>query len=353
MEKIDLYQVPLDISIRGALKQMDKTGLGMVVCVNQDGNVVGIATDGDFRRAILRGISLEREVSAIINRNFHFLEEDYDKQEALRLLKKIGGRPLPLLKNKKLLDVVKSQDLIETTDKMAAAESALNIPAVIMAGGKGTRLDPFTRVLPKPLIPIGERTIIEIIMDNFNQFGINEYYISINHKGKMIKAYFEDNAPNMSISYLEESIPLGTAGALKLLGDRVKGDFFVSNCDIIVRANYHSLYEFHRENNFSLTLIASMQHHVVPYGVCEIEEGGLLREIREKPEYDFLVNTGFYLLNADLLQYIPSDTRLDMPDLIKILQEKKISVGVYPVSQRSWIDIGQWSQYKQAIEKLI
>ena len=222
-----------------------------------------------------------------------------------------------------------------------------------MAGGKGTRLDPFTRVLPKPLIPIGERTIIEIIMDNFSQFGIREYYISINHKGKMIKAYFEDNTPDVTISYLEENAPLGTAGALKLLGDTVQGDFFVSNCDIIVRADYRSIYDFHKENNFALTLIASMQHHVIPYGVCEIEEGGALREIREKPEYDFLVNTGFYLLSADILKHIPADTRFDMPDLIKILQSNQLSVGVYPVSEKSWIDIGQWSQYKQAIEKLI
>ena len=221
-----------------------------------------------------------------------------------------------------------------------------------MAGGKGTRLAPFTYILPKPLIPIGEKPVIEIIIDEYIKFGVNNFFISVNHKANMIKAYFEDINHEYSIGYVIEDKPLGTAGSLKYLEGKIDSDFFVSNCDIIIKENYNSIYDFHKKNDNILTLVSSMQHHTIPYGVCEIENGGTLKSITEKPQYDFLVNTGMYILSPEALKYIPENEFFHITHLIEKLKDDGKKVGVFPVSEKSWIDIGQWTEYKKAVEFL-
>ena len=156
-----------------------------------------------------------------------------------------------------------------------------------MAGGKGKRMDPFTRILPKPLIPLGDEPIIKIIMDEFNKFGIVNFYISLNEKAKMIKAYFHDHSSPYTIQFIDEEEPLGTAGALKYLKGKLDAPFFVSNCDIVLHANYKSILDFHTKGSYALTLVASMRHFTIPYGVCDVINDGELVEIKEKPEYDF------------------------------------------------------------------
>jgi len=207
-----------------------------------------------------------------------------------------------------------------------------------MAGGKGTRLDPFTKVLPKPLIPIGERTIIDIIMDKFYQNGIKEFYISINHKSRMIKSYFEEANTKFIIHYLEENQPLGTAGSLKLLEGKIEGSLLVSNCDIIIDTDYSEIIEFHEKKKYDMTIVGSFRHYVIPYGVCEISNGGSLKEIREKPEYDFLVNTGMYVLEPDVLVPIPVNKFYHITDLINEYLKRQEKVGVYPISEK-WYQI--------------
>jgi NDP-sugar pyrophosphorylase family protein len=229
----------------------------------------------------------------------------------------------------------------------------LNLPVVIMVGGKGTRLDPFTRILPKALIPLGETPIIEVIMDKFSVYGVKEYYISVNHKHKMIKAYFEDRKSKYNVSYIDEDKPLGTAGAIKLLENKINTPFFVSNCDIIINCDYSAIMKFHQDKKHMLTLIASMQHHTVQYGVCEIENDGSLFKIKEKPEYDFLVNTGMYIMNPEIMSYIPDNSYFDMTDLIEAIKEEKHTIGIYPVSEKSWIDVGQWEEYNNANKLVI
>lgn len=221
-----------------------------------------------------------------------------------------------------------------------------------MAGGKGTRLDPFTRILPKALIPVGEKPVIEIIMDEYARYGMKNFHISVNSKSKMIKAYFGDQDSDYNISFIDEDKPLGTAGALRFLKDKFDNPFFVSNCDIIVRNNYYDILQFHKDGRYDLTVVGSMQHRTIPYGVCKFENGGLLKSIQEKPEYDFLVNTGMYLLNPHILRYIPENTYFDMTELINVLQKKAHKVGVYPVSEKSWVDIGQLTEYRTTIREL-
>lgn len=351
MKNLNKYIVYQNENIRDAIKKMDKGGIGFVVCADSCENVIGVISDGDFRRAILNGISLSENVLQITNKNFKHLTKGYLKENVLGLFRKTVVQHIPVLENGKLREIIMKEDFFHNKDK-EKGRAVLNTPVVIMAGGKGTRLDPFTRILPKALIPIGNKSIIEIIMDEYAKYGMTNFYISVNHKAQIIKAYFEDKDIGYKIKYIDESQLLGTVGALKLLENKLDSTFFVSNCDIIIKDNYNTIYEFHENEKFDLTLIASMQHNRLPYGVCEIENGGKLSEIREKPEYDFLVITGMYLIEPNVLKLIPQNEKFDMTDLIQKMQDKGLSVGVYPVSEKSWVDIGQWEKYKKSLHQL-
>jgi NDP-sugar pyrophosphorylase family protein len=221
-----------------------------------------------------------------------------------------------------------------------------------MAGGKGFRLDPFTRVLPKPLIPLGDEPIIKVIMDEFSKFGMNDFYISLRDKERMVRAYFYDHESGYQIQYIREKEPLGTAGALKHLEGKIKEPFFVSNCDIIIRTDYSAFYDFHKNGGYALTMVGSMRQFTIPYGVCDTDNSGLLQSIREKPKYDFLVSTGLYLLEPEVIRYIPEGESFNMTDLISKVQDNGLKIGIFPVSEGSWTDVGQLSEYKEIINKL-
>jgi len=351
MEKLSKYIVYQNQSIRDAIRAMDKGGIGFVVCVGSDENVIGVISDGNFRRAVLSGVSLDENVLEIANKDFKYLTKGYLGRDVLDLFRETVIQHIPVLENGKLIDIITEEGYFGIKGR-GTGRDALNIPVVIMAGGKGTRLDPFTRILPKPLIPIGDKAVIEVIMGEYAKYGISNFYISVNYKAQMIKAYFEDQDIGYGIEYVDESHVLGTAGSLKYLENKIDSPFFVSNCDIIIKDNYSKIFEFHRDRNFDLTLVASMQHHTVPYGVCEIGNDGHLKEIREKPEYDFLVNAGMYLLQPSICRLIPKDECFDMTDLISKAQETGLSVGVYPISEKSYIDVGQLREYRKALELL-
>jgi NDP-sugar pyrophosphorylase family protein len=256
-----------------------------------------------------------------------------------------------VLENGKMVELLLRENAASARGTRAEVEMS-NVEVVIMAGGLGTRLKPFTTIFPKPLTPVGDRSIIEVIMDKFARYGMTRFRLSVGHKVKLLKAYLEDANLGYSIAYVNEEKPLGTAGALSKMVGQINDTFFVSNCDIIVDDNYAAMYEYHRKQGFSLTVICSMQHHTIPYGVCDIEEGGVLKGIKEKPQYDFLVNTGFYVLEPETLGLIPQDSRFDMTDLIFKLQESGKKVGVFPVSEKAWVDIGQLDEYMKTLERL-
>lgn len=345
------YIVSADLSIRDSLIHLDKNGEGILV-IYKDSRVYGIVTDGDIRRAILAEIDLTKKIITITNTEFIYISRETDNYEIEDKFKNTKARHLPVIEDGELIDVVLEEKYFLKGEGVKSKMILPKIPVVIMAGGKGTRLDPFTRVLPKPLIPIGNDPIIKHIMDRFSLFGLKEYYIAINEKGRMIKAYFYDNDLDYSIKYIEEKIPLGTAGALRFMMGKIQNPFFVTNCDIIIKGDYSSILEFHKKNNYAITIVGSMHHHSIPYGVCEIKNGGDLIEIKEKPSYDILVNTGFYIIDPIVLQYIPENKYFDMTDLINIVKSVNLPVGVYPVSKNSWIDIGQWSEYHEAVDLL-
>lgn len=350
MKEVGKYIISIKHSIRDAVKKMDEGGLSFCVCVDDEDKAIGVITDGDFRHAVHNGIQLDENVTKIINRNFYYVQKNYTNEEVEKIFNNTIVHQIPVLENGKLLDIISIGKFYDK-DK-GKKKRILNNPVVIMAGGKGTRLDPFTRILPKPLIPLGNDPVIKVIMDEFYKFGISHFYISLQEKERMIMAYFHDHTLGYNIEYVREDKPLGTAGALQHLEEKMKGSFFVSNCDIIIHTDYGAFYDFHKNGDYALTMISSMRQYTIPYGVCEMDNGGTLKAIREKPQYDFLVNTGLYLLEPAILRCIPTDTYFDMTDLIKKAQDNGMKVGIFPVSEDSWIDVGQLSEYKNAVNKL-
>ena len=224
--------------------------------------------------------------------------------------------------------------------------------AVILCGGYGTRLLPITRSLPKPMVKVGKMPILEHIINRFCNIGCNNFHMTVNYKAKIINAYFEELSPTYNVNFIHEVNPLGTAGGLRVLNKKITKTFFVTNCDILIDADYSNIYEFHKNGKYDLTLVASAKEHIVPYGTCELNKDGHLKQINEKPKFDFLINTGFYILEPSVLELIPKNTFFHITSLIELLKREKRKVGVYPIDDEKWIDIGQWSEYKKAVEKL-
>ena len=220
-----------------------------------------------------------------------------------------------------------------------------------MAGGRGSRLEPFTKILPKPLIPLNDKAIIEHIIAKFTLYGSNSIYLTLNYKSKLIKAFFDDLQKDYTVNYVDEEVALGTAGSLKLLEGIIDSNFFISNCDVLVDIDLSDFYEVHNENNNLITVVVSTMKHVLPYGSCDLNTDGSLKGIIEKPETNHLVNTGFYIMNSKVLKYIPKNKSYDMPELIIDAINDGKKVGIYPISDNSWVDVGQWPEYNKALEK--
>jgi len=340
-----------NITIRQAMKTLDKTAEKCLLVVDETKKLLGTLTDGDLRRGILSGMKFSEIISECYNSMpVTIKENDFDQNKAILLLKENKIDLIPILNDEKKVKYYIT--LSNIYGKEVQLEKLDNIPVVIMAGGKGTRLEPFTKVLPKPLIPINEKTIIEYIIEQFTDIGCSDFYLSINYKSKILKAYFEELDHSYNVNYIEETKPLGTAGSLKLLTNKFNTPFFVTNCDIIIKKNYSKIFEFHKKRNYDLTLVASSKEYQIPYGSCNINKEGTLESISEKPSYDLLVNTGLYILNPSILDLIPHDKFYHITNLIDDLIKNNYKVGVFPIDDAAWIDIGEWSEYKKALEKL-
>jgi len=349
--KMEKFIINEGASIRQAMQKLDKGGEGFLA-IGSKNKISGIITDGDVRRAILNGMDLGKEVGKIANKKFIHLATTATDKEMKDIFKNTRVRHLPVLKDGCLVDVIFEEDFLLKKPKLIRSGKKLKLPVVIMAGGRGKRLDPFSRVLPKALLPINEKPMVEIIMDRFAGYGMKNFYLCLHDKAKMIRAYFHDYGGSYDIKFSEEDKPRGTIGAIKLLEDKIKGDFFISNCDILILDDLNRIYDFHQQGEFSLTMVAAMKHTVMPYGICEINPGGSLKKITEKPKYDFLINTGLYVINSEVFNYLPAKKRCDMTDLIQKLKSRKKKIGVYPISEKSWLDVGQWDGYNHALQIL-
>ncbi len=334
---------------------MDKTAEKVLLVVDDKEKLLGTITDGDIRRYIIKGKSLENDIREIYNKNpVNIKRSDFSETLVKEMLIANKIELLPVLdENNRVVDFITWSKAFSDSRTSLFEKEKINIPVVIMAGGKGVRLEPFTRILPKALIPIGDKPIIEIIIDEFRKQGVRQYYLTLNDKSKMIELYFNNiMKKDYEINYVEESGFGGTAGSLKLLEEKLNDIFIVSNCDVIVKASFEDVVDFHKKHRASLTILSSIQYYTIPYGVIEFKEGGEVVNIIEKPEHTFSVNTGVYILTKKALGFIPEKAHFDMTDLIKSLIENNEKVITYPVNENDYIDMGQWDEFKKAVEKL-
>jgi len=341
---LDKFFANESITLKEAFIRINKTGKRILLILDDEKILKGVLTDSNLRNAVISGMTLDKNISGIINRDFKYIliTDPKHKEKSRKIMLENNIEQIPVLDIKgRVVSVIFWTDLFK--DKKP---EPLTNEAVIMAGGKGTRLDPFTKILPKALIPIGEEPIIDLIIKKFTTYGINNITISVNHKKEIIKNYFLENKHDIKINWIEEDSFNGTAGSLRLLKGHVDQPFFVTNCDIILDANYKDILSWHVKENKGLTLVASYKQVNIPYGVVGFDNGNL-KDIEEKPSFDVLVNCGFYVINPEIIDELPEGV-FDMDQLLKELLKKEIPVGVFPVYS-GWFDTGQWEEYRKTI----
>lgn len=351
-EKLKKLLVPETISIKQALRKMDEGAEKILFVVDDFQKLKGTLTDGDIRRWLIHEGALEELISKITKKNPRTVTRKDGMEQVREVMIETKTAVLPVIDaDQRLLDAYFWNDIFG--DNRHISQVKIEAPVFIMAGGKGVRLDPFTKILPKPLIPLGEKPIVEVIMDHFAKYGCRSFYLTVNYKGKMIQSYFESAECSYDVHLIWEEDPLGTAGGLIHAKSRIETpSFFVTNCDVVIKADYADIWQYHHQTNADITVVGSMRHFSVPYGVLETRNGGFLERIVEKPEYDFLANTGLYVIRKDVLTHIPENKPFDFPELMEAVRITGGKIQVYPISQKSWLDAGEWQEYKNTLKEL-
>ncbi|MEG1437458.1 MAG: sugar phosphate nucleotidyltransferase, partial [Oscillospiraceae bacterium] len=332
-------------SVRDAISVLVDGKKKAIFIVNEQDHLLGLFTNGDMRKFLLNNQNLSVPVSTAMNTNPIVF---YSTEEAQNASKKENLIVFPIVDtNMKLLDAI----FPDESNNKQINNKLEDVPLVIMAGGKGTRLSPYTNVLPKALIPIGELTITERIINSFCQYGCNKVIFILNHKAEMIKAYYSESERPYNLTFVKEENFFGTAGGIMLIKDRISSTFFLSNCDILIVDDLACAYETHKRKGNIITFICSMKDIIVPYGVVTTDSNGYIESMNEKPKLSFLVNTGIYIAEPELFNYIGNDEYIDMPDLAKRCMEDGKSVGVFPVSDKAWFDMGQIEEMEKMIKE--
>lgn len=332
-----------------ALKKMDHIDKKLLIVI--DNNLfIGLLSAGDIQRAIIRNAELNTPILQITRKNIKVAKPSDSFEEIKAMMQEFRMEFCPVVdENNSIVQIYFWEDLFSTTE--IEPKSKFELPIVIMAGGFGTRLKPLTNVLPKPLIPIGERTMLEEIFFRFSKYGCKNFHVSVNYKADLIEYYIKKLNLPLKIDFFKEPKPLGTAGSLTLLKEKLNTTFFINNCDILIESDYSEILNYHQSQKNEITIIAALKSFPIPYGTIESGNNGNLTEIMEKPEFTFKINSGMYLLEPHLLNEIPENEFFHITDLIQKVKKRSGKIGVYPVSEKSWKDIGDWNEYLKIISK--
>ncbi len=341
METWESILISPKATILEAIKIIDDTNLLIAIVVDENRRLLGTITDGDIRRGLLRNEPMNAPVERIMFKRPLSASIKDSRKKILNIMKLRGCLQIPILDNeKRVVDVKRSIDFLK-------AQQEISSPVLIMAGGMGTRLRPLTYECPKPLLNIGNKPILEIILENFIEHSFQNFYISINYKGKMIEDYFENGDKwGVNIQYLKEKKRMGTAGALSLIKDKFSEPIIVMNGDLLTKVNFKHLLKFHKENNARATMCVRDYDHQVPFGVVQVQDYKL-KELKEKPIQKLFINAGIYVLEPETLDMVPKNNFFDMPDLLSELLNMDKKPAVFPIREY-WRDIGQIGDYKLA-----
>lgn len=332
------------LSVAEAMRRIDRNTCGILILTDSRNHLTGTLTDGDIRRFLLAGGTLNDPAGNAAN---HDPKAATSMEEAQLIYHKKNYVAVPVVSEDGLLT-----DIYIGAERQEKEKAVLGIPVVINAGGKGTRLDPYTRVIPKPLIPVGELPIIEHIMKEFQGYGCNDFSIIVNYKREIMKAFFAENEKSYSIQWHDETKPLGTGGGLSLLKGKISSTFFFTNCDSLLTADYGKILKFHRDNQNVITMVCVYKNFSIPYGVIEMGKNGSIEKMTEKPALSFLTNTGIYIVEPEVLNDIEDDRAIGFPDIIQQQMDKGRKTAVYPVSENDWMDMGQLSELEKMRKRL-
>ena len=336
-----------NISIRKALTLLNIIKLKCLIVVDAKKKLIGTLTDGDIRRSLLLGAKFNDPIYKYVNKKFFsYIKNELNEYKNFDIPEDISI--IPIIDSKgRIIDLIKNNKLKNNR----ISSSSLNTQVIIMAGGLGTRLRPFSSIIPKPLIPIEGKPIIEHIMDKFVQNNFKKFTLSVNINQKIIKAFFKTSKTKYELNYISEKKTMGTAGSLSLISN-ISKDFFVINCDSILDFNYKSALEYHQKNTNDLTVVVAKKKIEIPYGVFELDKYDKI-QIIEKPSKEILINTGMYIFSKKVLAFLKKNKKIDMDELIKKLINKKLKVDLFPIENTSWYDFGQLKSFFQKRENLI
>lgn len=350
MEKIQEYIVKPTISIKESLKKMDSLRAKLLIVMDVNNKYVGLLSIGDIQRSILAGKSLDNIIGDILRSDYIVAKPTDSKEYIKKIMITIRAEFMPIVNNSgDLVGIFFWDELFEKSEAIPVKQ--FNLPIVVMAGGFGSRVKPLTNVLPKPLLPLGETTMLEEIFSRFNRHGCSQFLLSVNYKAELIEFYLKQQNLPYQLDFFKEAEPLGTAGSLHLLRDKLQSTFFVSNCDILIDQDYSEILNYHYANNNEITIVSAIKTYDIPYGTLTTTVNGNLQSLSEKPALTFQINSGMYVLEPSVLSDIPEDSFFHITQLIESLLSDKRKVGVFPVSEGSWVDMGTLEQYIYLISK--
>jgi dTDP-glucose pyrophosphorylase len=332
--------IPPTASVRDTIRTIDEGAIQIAFVVDGDNRLLGTVTDGDIRRAILRSVSLDGEARLVMNPHPVTAPSDMSRQAILEIMRHKLIHQIPILDRAgRIVDV-------ELLDNLLMRKEPQNW-VVLMAGGLGTRLRPLTDELPKPMLKIANKPLLEIILENFIEQGFRKFYFSVNYKADMVQSHFADGSHwDAEIRYLRETERMGTAGPLSLLPERLTHPVIVMNADLLTKLNFHQLLDFHHEHRAKATMCVREYDFQVPYGVVSIENTRIVA-IDEKPVQRFFVNAGVYVLEPEALDLIPASQFYDMPELFSAMIERKWESAVFPIREY-WLDVGRLEDFQRA-----
>ncbi|WP_413501278.1 nucleotidyltransferase family protein [Psychrobacter maritimus] len=328
-------------SIRDAMRILDETALRIATVCDDDNKLLGTLTDGDIRRGLLLACNMTDSVSYVMNQNPFVAKQTYTRQQRIALMDKYDLLALPIVDHNDILVG------LETLHQLLQPGKIDN-PVFIMAGGFGTRLRPLTDHCPKPMLSVGDKPMLEHLINQFIMFGFHDFYISTHYMPEIIHEHFGDGSKwNVSITYIHEESPLGTGGALGLLPKELpKLPLIMMNGDVLTKVDFKQLLEHHESHQFDATMCVRELEYKISFGVVE-SQGSLITSMVEKPTYHYNINTGIYVLSPECVSSVAKNTKLDLPTLLADRMEKNQKVGIY-TSYDYWLDIGQLADYQKA-----
>lgn len=340
MKNVENIKLIQNSTIKEALEIIDKGSMQIALIVDENDRLLGTLTDGDIRRGLLKGLDLNSSIESIIFRTPTITKISDTKEEILKLALSKKLHQIPIVdEDGKILGIQEIEELIKPNDKTNKV--------VLMVGGLGTRLRPLTEDTPKPMLKVGNKPILQTIVEKFAEYGYKNIIMCVNYKSDIIQDYFKDGKEfGVNIEYILEDQRMGTAGALSLLKDKPNEPFFVMNGDLLTNVNFEHLHNYHIATNSTATMCVREYDFQVPYGVVNIKDSRIL-SIEEKPIHKFFVSAGIYMLSYEVLNYIPQNEFYDMPTLFaKLISLNKNTIS-FPLREY-WLDIGRIEEYEKA-----